>query len=60
MAASTTVTSSDIHTIQNTSINVAPGVTLTDLQKKHVGVVLDLFQAKGELGRRIQANPRPD
>jgi hypothetical protein len=59
MAAST-VTSSDLHTIQNTSINVAPDVILTDLQKKHVGVVLDLFQAKGELGRRIQANSRPD
>jgi len=32
--------------VQNTDIKCSPGVQLTDLQKLHVGIVLDLFQAK--------------
>ncbi len=42
------ITSEDLHAIQNTNLNVAAGVQLTELQRKHAGVVLDLFQAKGD------------
>ncbi|KAL7423502.1 hypothetical protein Q5752_001082 [Cryptotrichosporon argae] len=39
--------SPDLLKIYNPSPSLAPGVTLTPLQIKHVGVVLDLFQGKG-------------
>lgn len=43
-----------IHDIQNNTqdLNLAPGLTaLTEIQRKHVGVVLDLFQAKGTMAK---------
>jgi len=42
-------TQSELHDIQNISIRTLPGVDLTPLQRKHVGCVLDLFQAKPTL-----------
>lgn len=33
------------------TINVAPSIQLSSLQKKQVGVVLDLFQAKGTMAK---------
>jgi len=45
----TSATQSDLHEIQNTDICTLPGVNLTDLQRKQVGCVLDLFQAKPTL-----------
>lgn len=43
--------SSDIHKIVNTDLNLAPSVQLTDTQRSHVGIVLDLFQAKGTMAK---------
>jgi hypothetical protein len=42
-----------IHDITNLpeTINVAPSIQLSPLQKKQVGVVLDLFQAKGTMAK---------
>lgn len=40
--------------IQNKDIHTAPGVTLTDTQRYHVGLVLDLFQAKGTTTKLTQ------
>jgi hypothetical protein len=48
---SQSISSTELHTIQNTQINTAPGITLTDLQKRHVGLVLDIFQAKGTMSK---------
>jgi hypothetical protein len=45
-------TSPSIHEIINTQINVAPGCQEpTSTQKQQVGVVLDLFQAKGTMAK---------
>ena len=45
------VTATELHTPTNSIVEVkqhlAPGVDLTDRQAYHVGVVLDIFQAKG-------------
>jgi hypothetical protein len=35
--------------ITNTTISTAPSITLDPLQKQQVGLVLDLFQAKGTM-----------
>lgn len=47
------VSATDLHTLVNdpSTIQSAPGVSLTDLQKKHVAVVLDMFQAKGTMAK---------
>ncbi len=45
------ISNTDLNEIVNTDINTAPGVELTPTQKKHVGVVLDFFQAKPYLGK---------
>ncbi|KAK4688561.1 hypothetical protein P7C73_g1536, partial [Tremellales sp. Uapishka_1] len=47
------VTAAEVHEIQNQAdtIKVAPGITITELQRRHVGVVLDLFQAKGTMSK---------
>jgi hypothetical protein len=50
----------DMHAIQNTSINIAPGIHLSELQRKHVGLVLDLFQAKGEVISTDEKHPTGD
>ncbi|KZT50590.1 hypothetical protein CALCODRAFT_504557 [Calocera cornea HHB12733] len=43
---------SSLHEVQNTDIRrTLPGVDLTDLQRAHVGCVLDLFQAKPTLDK---------
>lgn len=43
--------STSIHDIQNTELNFAPKLSPTDIQRKHIGVVLDLFQAKGTMAK---------
>jgi len=44
--------SSSIHEITNTQINVSPGCQEpTSTQKQQIGVVLDLFQAKGTMAK---------
>jgi len=48
-----TVTPPDIHAVHNTALNLAPGVSLTALQRRHVGVVLDLFQARGTMAKLV-------
>lgn len=50
---SSSVSQQELHTPTNdpATLNVAPGVTLTDLQRQHVAVVLDLFQAKGTMAK---------
>ena len=47
------VTSEELHTPTNdpTTLNIAPGVELDDTQRKHVAIVLDLFQAKGTMAK---------
>lgn len=40
-----------IHDITNVDINVSPSVQLDALQKAQVGLVLDLFQAKGTMAK---------
>ncbi|KAF7977459.1 hypothetical protein HWV62_3641 [Athelia sp. TMB] len=47
----TPVSSQELHTIQNEPTNIPSSVTLSDLQKRHVGLVLDLFQAKGTMAK---------
>ncbi|GFZ49372.1 hypothetical protein JCM24511_07492 [Saitozyma sp. JCM 24511] len=37
--------------ISPSALHLAPGVTLTDLQRYHVAIVLDLFAAKGTLSK---------
>ncbi|ODN81530.1 hypothetical protein L202_01950 [Cryptococcus amylolentus CBS 6039] len=43
------VTASSLHSFTNdpSTLILSPGVQPTDLQRQHIGVVLDLFQAKG-------------
>jgi hypothetical protein len=50
---SETVTHADLHEPANdpSTLNIAPGVTLTDLQRRHVALVLDLFQGKGTMAK---------
>ena len=47
------VTASELHTIDNdpSTLAIAQGVKLSDAQRKHVAVVLDLFQAKGTMAK---------
>lgn len=40
--------------IQNKDIHTAAGITLTETQRYHVGLVLDLFQAKGTMTKLTQ------
>ena len=50
---STQVSSEDLHTPTNdpSTLNIAPGVELNETQRKHVAIVLDLFQAKGTMAK---------
>lgn len=45
------VSSASLHEIQNTALDIAPGINLTDLQKRHIGLVLEMFQAKGTIAK---------
>ena len=47
------VTATDLHATANdpSTLQIAPGVELSDAQRKHVAVVLDLFQAKGTMAK---------
>lgn len=58
---SSSVSQQELHTPTNdpATLNVAPGVTLTESQRQHVAVVLDLFQAKGTMAK-INDNFSPD
>lgn len=51
------VTASDLHDPVNnrSTLNISPGISLTDLQAYHVGVVLDIFQGKGTRGKLVDA-----
>lgn len=55
------VTQEELHKPSNdpSTLNIAPGVNLTDVQRKHVAVVLDLFQGKGSMSK-INDNFSPD
>lgn len=48
-----TVTQADLHepAFPISALKIAPGVQLTDLQKRHVAITLDMFGAKGTLGK---------
>lgn len=43
----------DLHTLSNapSDLSIANDVTLTDIQKQHMCLVLDLFQAKGTMAK---------
>ena len=47
------VTSAELHETNNdpSSLKIASGVKLSSIQRKHVAVVLDLFQAKGTMAK---------
>lgn len=47
------VSAQDVHTPSNdpATLNLAPGVHLTDLQRTHVAIVLDLWQRGGTMGK---------
>jgi len=50
---SSSVSQQELHTPTNdpATLKIAPGLTLSDLQRRHVAVVLDLFQAKGTMAK---------
>jgi len=50
---SSEVTAAELHTPANdpASINISPGVSLSDAQRRQVAVVLDLFQATGTMAK---------
>lgn len=47
------VTQEELHTLSNdpSTLNIASGVELTETQRRHVAVVLDLFQGKGSMSK---------
>lgn len=49
-----TATINDLHRVLHTDIQTASGVSLTSSQRKHVGIVLDLFCAHPSLWKLEQ------
>ncbi|ORY35397.1 hypothetical protein BCR39DRAFT_585037 [Naematelia encephala] len=51
--ADSKVTSTELHSSANdpSTLNFAPGLSPTDLQRRHAAIVLDMFQAKGTMAK---------
>lgn len=47
------ITSQELHTPSNdpNSLDIAPGVTLSQNERHHVAVIIDLFQGKGSMAK---------
>lgn len=46
-------TTAELHTLSNTpsELSIVDGVTLSESQKQHVCLILDMFQAKGTMAK---------
>merc|ERR1712232_532913 len=53
LTMSSSVTQQELHQPANdpAALNVAPGVDLSPSQRRHVAVIIDLFQGKGSMSK---------